>query len=101
MTTTNTNETEARQAARDSGRHPAGRRLIARATVTLATAGMLAAAPGIASARPVQDTPVECGPGYRVHGAHCVQTIVPPERGGTVGEWVLAVAGLAVLVVLS
>lgn len=101
MTTNDTTETEARSAARDSGRHPAGRRLITRATVTLATAGMLAAVPGIASARPVQDTTVECGPGYRLSGAHCVQTVIPPERGGTVGEWVLAVVSLAALAALG
>lgn len=45
--------TEAEQRAASMARHPAGRRVMTRAVVTLAAAGMLAAAaPGIASAAP-------------------------------------------------
>lgn len=55
----------------------------------------------VASARPVQDTAVECEAGYRRQGARCVQRIVPKEQGGTVGEWAIAVLGVGVLIVLA
>lgn len=102
MPTPATTQAAQRAAARDSGRHPAGRRLIARATITLATAGMLAAAPGIASARPVYDDPAGtyCGPGQEhVNGYGCARTDLPvdPTAGDPDGLGGWTSAGLGVL----
>lgn len=86
-------DTDARAAC--MSRHPAGRRLLPRAVVVLATAGMIAAAPGIASARPVTDSPSApyCGPGMvHVSGYGCARTVLPPEHPSTGGGWLGLIA---------
>lgn len=45
------------------------------AAVTALTIGLTMAGITPATARPVPDTPVECGPGMRPLGGHCVQKV--------------------------
>lgn len=74
-------------------RHPAGRRFV---TSGLLAVGILAAVPaGIASARPVSDSPAGpyCGPGMvYVSGYGCARTVLPPDRSTHSGGLFAAIA---------
>lgn len=67
--------------------------------VSTVTTAVVVAGAGAAQARPVQDSPVECGPGSEAVGARCVE-LLRVEDGPTLGEIALAVGGALVLVVL-
>jgi len=73
--------------------------MIRKALVTTAAAVAIVATASPASARPVPDTPIECGPGAYLRGADCIP-IEPLHEGGTIGEWALGVLGAAALVLL-
>lgn len=71
-----------RQAARETGTHPAGHRLRRTGTVLALAAVSIVAGAGIASAHPVLDGPVTyCGPTTHWSFGHCVPTARPTAPG--------------------
>jgi hypothetical protein len=65
--------------------------------VLAAAAAILAATVSPASARPVPDNPIDCGPGYDLVGATCVAHPRLKLDDDSIGEWAIAALGIGLL----